>query len=477
MKLKLIGIKSALISIRGLSCEAANEIVARNTFRNPAWLAAKSRSVNGWVAPHIPEYLKFAWNTSLGLFMYRGSLSRRFTTDTEAQLRNVAWQDKRTTFPVKFPPLRCSLNAEQNFLLEGLPASVPFGTYLLLASTAVGKTILQAALAAKFGQRTLVVVPTDLIFRGWLADLEKLFGFTRKEIGVLKAGKWKIGETFTLATMQTLGRRTRQWDELNEAFGTIVVDEVQGVTAPTLFSFVGQSPAKYLIGATATSQSREGTENRYLRALFGKPLVTLDTYAQDTSTSLRVSEVRVVNTEFTYDYQQDNLDWADLAMAISSDEARNELIVQNVKADWLEGRVILVTTKRSEHVRVLLDMLHEAGVDNANEISGVTNVNKQYTTSLLKAVAKRSVTCLVATDSAIKTGANIPPLDSLHIAMPPANARDWEQLIGRIRRKEEKKSDAILTVYNDLRVGYLRNLFHRMAETVFRKLKLPGYEA
>jgi hypothetical protein len=84
------------------------------------------------------------------------------------------------------------------------------------------------------------------------------------------------------------------------------------------------------------------------------------------------------------------------------------------------------------------------------------------------------VRCLVATIPAIKLGANLNPLSSLHLAMP-IDSDGLEQLIGRVRRRAEKKSSCGLVYYFDTRVPYLKRFFYNKATPVFRKLRVPGY--
>jgi superfamily II DNA or RNA helicase len=473
------GVKGAVLSIRNLPTKVSERLVKLNHIKNPDYENAGRFSAYGGVNSAIPEYLDFAWEFDGITECYRGALEQLPSTMSYIRGR-IHWQDKRTSATVTFPKPLLELNDEQKYCMDALEDVLennrrPFGNLLFLASTAAGKTILQASVAARLGHRTLVICPTDLIMRAWYDDLLKLYGLKRKQVGLIKQSKWDIGDYLTLSSLQTLGRRRERWDELNSTFGTIVVDEVQGCAAPTQFQFLTQSPAKYLVGATATTETRSG-ENHHLKALFGSPIVEVKTYHRETATSLPIKEVRLINTEFRYAHQRDNLDWHDLAMSITGDEERNKLIVANVVKEWSSGRSVLVTTKTREHATLLTEMLLEAGVGNVNEINGSTNTNKFYTDKLLKMVKERKVTCIVATLQAIKTGANIPMLDSLHVAMPPANKRDWEQLIGRIRRKAEGKESAIVSYYFDVQTGYMLNLFKRVVVPVLRKLEVPGFK-
>jgi superfamily II DNA or RNA helicase len=471
---------SSELTVRGLPKKLVDEIVANATFPNPEYESISKYGDSRFSDVH--ETVSFAWFYRGELTMTRGAVEM-MPKRIYDKLMNLEWGDTRTRNSAKFPELRpgLSLVKEQQDCMNALQHVVyngfrPFGNLLFVASTSVGKTILMACAASKLGQKTLVLCPTNLIMRAWQDDLKKAFNFTSKDIGIIKQKKWDIRDCITLASIQTLGRRQSFWPDLNEEIGTVVVDEVQGVSAPTVYEFLSQSPACWFVGATATIQNRDGGRNIYLESLFGKPIIEVNTYHKETATSLRISEFKLVNTNFRYSYQSDNLDWHDLADHLTGDEERNALIIENAKKDWLEKKIVLVVTKRVEHVALLQQMAIEAGITNVNTLTGTTNTNRFYTGKLLELLAKRKISFVIATIQAVKLGANIPVLDSLHLAMPPANQRDLEQLFGRIRRKEKDKTEASITYYFDQRIRYMALLYRKTVVPVLRKMRIPGYE-
>jgi hypothetical protein len=120
-------------------------------------------------------------------------------------------------------------------------------------------------------------------------------------------------------------------------------------------------------------------------------------------------------------------------------------------------------------------MLREARVDDVNLLTGETNTNRVYTEKLVEQVCDRKVRCVVATAQAVMLGANLNPMDRLHLAMPLRKKRNLEQLIGRIRRKAQDKDDCQLTYYVDRNVRYLFNTFKDKAIPVFRKLRVERF--
>lgn len=466
----------------GLTTEQVGILLRRTTFTNPVFTAVKRHSPYGAPGANIPEHLEFSEPLSAtSIRMMRGAYYLLPKEDRMFLRHEFHWTDKRNAVTVDFPDPKLEFNQEQVECLEALEDSLnrrtrPFGNIYYIASTAAGKTILQAATAARLRQRTLVICPTNLIMKAWEADLAKLFGFTSKQLGYIVQSKFRVGEHFTLASLSTIIRRRSRWEELNKLFGAVILDEVQVVSGPNIFEFMRQNSSAFHIAATATEETRLGGRNLHVRAVFGKPLKIVNVYGKGTQSSVNLSQVNVIETQFEYESQYDNTDWNDLGPDLYSDDDRNALIVENVKREWLEGRSVLVATKYLEHVDILKDALKKAGVTNVNEISGSTNSNRGYTTRLLDAVASRKVTCLVGTLRAIVIGANLPELDSVHVAMPPANKRDLLQLVGRVRRRTATKTDAMLTYYLDNKVGYLIHLYKKIAIPSFRELKVPGFE-
>jgi superfamily II DNA or RNA helicase len=448
------------------------------TFDNPTYANTLRFSPYGQVSSTIPKVIELVEHTDRGILVPRGFDESDLSRIGRKQFATYSWKDKRLRSPVTFPRARLTLNDEQQRLMDNFNALIrsgvecPYGNVLYVAPTSAGKTILQMTLAATTGQRTLVLCLTDLIKRAWLADLYSQYGLAPKDIGLIQQKTWRIGEQFTLASIKTLARRHAQWPDLFKQFGCVVVDEAHTITAPSIYRFVAACPCKFLIGATAT----EGSANFYLTSYFGRTRKKLLGQQKDTASSLALKTVRRIKTSFTFEYRYDaGVDWAKLTEALATNEDRNKLIVKEVKRDWDKGRSVLVTTKRTAHVHLLVDMLQEAGVTDCNVLTGETNADRFYTEKLVECICNKSVRCVVATNEAVKIGANLPPLEVLHVCMPVVQRHNLEQLIGRIRRRYKDKKVCELVYYEDIAVRYLSNVFRRSVMSVLRKLRVPGY--
>jgi superfamily II DNA or RNA helicase len=470
----------ACLTIENCPQHLSEEILRIFTFSNPEYKTALRFSPSGYISKSIPALIVLARRKKKSVMFPRGIRVTDLDERAQRIFDKVRWLDLRTTAPVKFPKLIVGLNREQRIVLRHFKKlredkKIPFGNFLFVKPTSTGKTISQAAIARLTHQRTLIICVTNQIRNSWFNDLRSAFGLASKDIGLIQQGVWRIGKWFTLASIATIRKREHRWTELFEEFGTVILDEAHTVTQPSLYSFLMSHPAKYLIGATATDR-REGGRNFYLTSTFGRVSKRITAQQKETETSLPLSSIRQITTDFEYEYQQQNLDSHDLNEHIISDEARNQLIVDNVYKDWKKGHSVLLVSYRLAHIALFKDMLEEAGIDEVNILTGETNTNRKYTENLRELVMSGKCRCLVASVRAIMLGANFNPIDRLHLGMPVINKVDLEQLIGRIRRKAVDKTECELVYYLDSKVAYLLNVWKYKATAVFRKLKVPEFK-
>lgn len=456
------------------------EVLSLYTIRNPAYANALAFSPWGKVSDEIPKVLTFAKyrRKNKVLSIPRGFDSAKLSPKWRKWFDQQRCIDKRAEAPVEHKKSYISPKKDQRTMIESFKAAEnaqkrPLGAFLVIAPTSSGKTLGQAFIAASTGQRVLILCATNLIKNSWYRDLYMAYKIKREDIGLIQQKTWKIGEHFTIASIATLQRRKERWKELFASIGCVIADEIHMISEPRLQEFLKACPCKYIIGATATEKKDNGG-NFYLPTFFGEPIVKLKTSNKDTATSMALRKVRVVNTDFLYSYDRLNLDIHDLDIHLAGDEERNRRIVAEAMKDWKKGHSVVIAVKRVAHVLLIREILREHGVKDANYIYGGSNTKKRYTESLTRAILNRNVRMVVATIQAIKLGANLNPLNRLHVAYPP-NRLDLEQLIGRIRRRDKLKKDNAVVYYLDKRVQWLRNRYIQKAIPVFREQGAEGF--
>ena len=80
-------------------------------------------------------------------------------------------------------------------------------------------TFTALAIAAKLGQKTLVITHTLALRDQWAAEIEKVFGF---KPGIIGSGKFQVDRPIVVSNVQTLAKKTHL---VKKEFGTVVMDE------------------------------------------------------------------------------------------------------------------------------------------------------------------------------------------------------------------------------------------------------------
>ena len=103
----------------------------------------------------------------------------------------------------------------------------------LCAPTAFGKTVAAAAMIARRGVNTLILVHRADLLKQWQERLLTFLGTGKDVVGIIGGGKNKPSGKIDIAVMQSLNRKG-DVDALVEKYGHIIVDECHHLSA---FSF------------------------------------------------------------------------------------------------------------------------------------------------------------------------------------------------------------------------------------------------
>lgn len=131
---------------------------------------------------------------------------------------------------------------------------------LLRAPTRSGKTFCSLEVACRLGLSTLVLVDTTLILEQWRKAIEGAIRYPSglgARCGVLQGERFEAGAHFAVAMVQTLGRRAfPEW--VRRSFGTVIVDECQGVAADTIYGALMRLEPRFVLGLSATPDRPDG---------------------------------------------------------------------------------------------------------------------------------------------------------------------------------------------------------------------------
>jgi len=176
---------------------------------------------------------------------------------------------------------------------EMVTAALEFESGVLRGPTGCGKTIVGEAIALATGLCTLIVVPTEEIFKQWLRRLREELGMHERDIGIIRGPKLKIGP-ITVAMVQTLAKKVHL---VADQFGAVIFDEVQRAAAKTFYQAIDGLPTKYRIGISA-DERRKDRKEFLVYDVFGEVAYEVEKKRVELTGAVYDVEVRLIPTTF-----------------------------------------------------------------------------------------------------------------------------------------------------------------------------------
>jgi hypothetical protein len=224
---------------------------------------------------------------------------------------------------------------------------------VLAATTAFGKTVVAIALIAKRQRNTLVLVHRRELLDQWVKRLRSFLNIDPKQIGAIGGGKRKPTGIIDVALIQSLARKD-EVDDLVAGYGHLVVDECHHLSAVTFERVARRSKARFVLGLSATVARKDGHH----------PIIFMQCgpvrHKVDARTHAAEATVRHIVRERTTQFElPDPLLSAErppmpaIYAAIGRNEARNDLIFEDVLRAIEEKRSPIVLTERKDHLLYL----------------------------------------------------------------------------------------------------------------------------
>jgi superfamily II DNA or RNA helicase len=340
----------------------------------------------------------------------------------------------------------------RDYQTEAVDALVKAKGGVVVAPCGAGKTEIGLAALARFGRRSLVVVPTLDLVEQWSARARDR-GIAR--VGSIGGGRCHL-EDLTVATMQSARKKTAL---LAEAFGAVLVDECHHVPANTLAELLGEMPARIRIGLTATP-NREDSLTPVVGWTLGPTVYAISQRKLEEVGAVARPRFETLPSSFDYAYSGQE-DWPGLLDALEEDSHRLALVVG--KAAELAARcTVLVLTGRVRHAQRLAELLVARGL-RAVAVTG--DLGKAAREQALSRARHGSLDVLVATQLADE-GLDVPRLGAVILAWPQKAEGRIVQRVGRVLRPLEGKEPLVVDVV-DLGVGVLKGQANKRAR-IFR---------
>ncbi len=319
---------------------------------------------------------------------------------------------------------------------------------VLSAGTGTGKTVIALFVIAKRKQPSLVVVHSIELLNQWIERINTFLSISPKEIGIIGAGKYKIGDKITVGLYQSIRKNRAKLDHL---FGHVVVDECHKCPSKTFTEAVSGLAAKYRLGLTATAYRRDGLGDLIYLTL-GEQRHQIDKAPLVETGDISKAEVFCRFTEFNT-YLDASVEYPKVIKAVSLDQPRNFLICSDIAADDSAG-IKLILTDRREHAQIISTLLEFKYKISSRVLTGVTPKSERDAT--VNELNQGKITTLIATGQLIGEGFDLPKLSTLFLVTPIKFRGRLIQYIGRVLRPASGKSMAVIYDYIDVNVGVLK---------------------
>jgi len=413
----------------------ANRLIRLAAFQNPEFYKAQAMRISVWGKPRV---VGNAENYPQHIALPRGCLDAALDL---LRANGIACdlRDERLGGDSIDVAFAGTLRLDQEAAVAGM---LHHDTGVLCAPTAFGKTVTAAAMIARRGVNTLVLVHRTELLKQWQERLQAFLGVGQGVVGTIGGGKAKPTGKIDIAVMQSLSRQG-EVNPLVENYGHVIVDECHHVGAASFDAILKRSKAKYVLGLTATPIRRDGQQPIIfmqcgpIRYTAAKPAGA--PYDLEVLPRLRFTRIDLPT----------DAGIQDVFRHLANDRARTEALADEVRDAVGQGRKVLVLTERTEHldaIKAALDGLKPAPFVLHGRMS---RKQRAALVAELDALPPDAPRVLLSTGKLVGEGFDHPSLDTLVLAMPVSWKGTLQQYAGRLHREHASKTDVRIIDFVD----------------------------
>ena len=298
-----------------------------------------------------------------------------------------------------------------------------------------GKTVSGIYAASQLGGRTIVVVPSEAVFKQWVEQIERFD--PEANIGYYGGGRKKLHGDIIIAMLQTVYKHEGEKLDCD----LLIVDEAHMIAAEQFQKCVFKINFKYSLALTATGNRFDKLDPLFRNSL-SHIKVSLDTDQMPVDVHLQPYEHPYHKVQ---EYSIESRNKFGLDLKIAKDEDRNVFLIHMLATMVRKGRKILVLGKYKDQLTLLAESLHE--VTGAPYVMFMGATSAAAHKSIMKQM-QNPKTIMFATLKKGGVGLDIQHFDCLVMALPVADPR---QLIGRIQRYlPNKRKPVVIDVVDNI---------------------------
>jgi hypothetical protein len=230
----------------------ANRLIRLAAFQNPEFYKAQAMRMSVWDKPRV---IGCAENYPQHIALPRGCLDAALSLLRDNGIACDLRDERFGGHPLEVSFVG-NLRLDQE---TAIAAMLSHDSGVLCAPTAFGKTVTAAAMIARRGVNTLVLVHRTELLKQWQERLQAFLGAGKSVVGTIGGGKAKPTGKIDIGVMQSLSRQG-EVNALVEDYGQVIVDECHHVGAVSFDAILKRTKAKYVLGLTATPIRRDGQQ-------------------------------------------------------------------------------------------------------------------------------------------------------------------------------------------------------------------------
>lgn len=299
-------------------------------------------------------------------------------------------------------------------------------------------------------KKILLIVPNISL----LAQMSSDFNDYSKETSwssednchLVKAGVEKSSNLpITISTWQSLIKEKRSYYDQYDA---VFVDEAHMAKATIISSILNNCNAPYRYAFSGTIDGGKFVNKLTIESLFGPVVDTTTTrnlIDDGTLTETKIKCILLKHKKVKKISYQEEIDY------LITNDKRNDFIAKIAVNSSKSGNVLVLFNK-IEHGKVLAELINEASDNPVYYIAG--EIKGEEREEIRNVIAKENNAILVASYGTLAIGVNMPSLASLIFTHPTKSMIRVVQSIGRILRKADNKSKAVvIDIADDLSGG------------------------
>ena len=413
----------------------ANRLIRLAAFQNPEFYKAQAMRMSVWDTPRV---IGCAENFPQHIALPRGCLDAALSLLRE---NDIAYDltDER----IHGQPLEVSfagtLRMDQK---AAVSAMLHHDAGVLCAPTAFGKTVSAAAMIARRGVNTLVLVHRTELMKQWQERLLAFLAVDKGMIGVIGGGKSRPSGNIDIAVMQSLSRQG-EVNPLVESYGQVIVDECHHVGAVSFDAILRRTKARFVLGLTATPIRRDGQQ----------PIIFMQCgpiryTAAESVSAPRDLEVAPRLWDARIDLPRD-AGIQEVFRHLANDQERTDAIAAEITGAFGQGRKVLVLSERTEHLDAIKASLGSQVPAPLVLHGRMSKKQRAAVITELDSLPTDAPRILLASGKLVGEGFDHPPLDTLILAMPVSWKGTLQQYAGRLHREHAGKVDVRIIDFVD----------------------------